>query len=207
MKKCNKCKIEKSLDSFYNHPKTKDGKDVKCKECTKLYKKENWKTLSQKQKITDAIFRVNNPNYYEKYWKGYYNKNKNLILAKHKEKQPLINEYHKIRRNTDPIFKLKGSIRNLIKDSFLRQHKKGWIKSKHSEEILGCTLEEFIHHLQSKFTEGMTLENHGKWEIDHIIPLASAKNEKDVYKLNHYTNLQPLWKEDNRSKGDKFIKE
>jgi hypothetical protein len=34
-------------------------------------------------------------------------------------------------------------------------------------------------------------ENFG-WDIDHFIPVSSAKTEEDIVKLNHYTNLQPL---------------
>jgi hypothetical protein len=49
----------------------------------------------------------------------------------------------------------------------------------------------------------MTWSNMGEWHIDHIKPLATAKTEKDVYELNHYTNLQPLWAKDNLSKGAK----
>jgi hypothetical protein len=51
----------------------------------------------------------------------------------------------------------------------------------------------------------MTWENQGKWHIDHIIPLSSAKTEKEMYKLCHYTNLQPLWAFDNLSKGSKIL--
>lgn len=52
----------------------------------------------------------------------------------------------------------------------------------------------------------MNLENHGLyngeldygWDIDHIVPLSSAKTEEDVIRLSHFTNLQPLCSEVNR---------
>ena len=39
--------------------------------------------------------------------------------------------------------------------------------------------------------------NHG-WDIDHIIPLSSAKSEEEIIKLCFYTNLQPLCSYTNR---------
>ena len=36
------------------------------------------------------------------------------------------------------------------------------------------------------------------WDIDHIIPVSSAKREEEIIKLNHYTNLQPLCSKINR---------
>ena len=50
----------------------------------------------------------------------------------------------------------------------------------------------------------MSWDNHGEWHLDHIIPMASATNEKEVIKLNHYTNFQPLWAEENLQKSDKI---
>ena len=47
----------------------------------------------------------------------------------------------------------------------------------------------------------MNWENRGLWHIDHIIPLATAKTEDEIIRLNHYTNLQPLWAIDNLKKG------
>jgi hypothetical protein len=41
-------------------------------------------------------------------------------------------------------------------------------------------------------------ENCG-WEYDHIIPVSSAKCEEDIYKLNHYSNIQPLCSHINRN--------
>ena len=53
----------------------------------------------------------------------------------------------------------------------------------------------------------MNWDNHGEWHIDHIIPLSSANTEEELIKLCHYTNLQPLWAEDNLSKSDKIIEQ
>jgi len=59
-------------------------------------------------------------------------------------------------------------------------------------------------YIEKQFTKGMSWKNHGEWHIDHIIPLSSAKTEKELYELCHYTNLQPLWKTDNLSKNNKI---
>ena len=82
-------------------------------------------------------------------------------------------------------------------------------KSMKSSDILGCDWKTFKQHLESQFEEGMTWDNHGinGWHYDHIIPLSSAKTEEELYRLNHYTNLQPLWAEDNLRKSDKISEE
>ena len=118
------------------------------------------------------------------------------------------NKRSKQRRKEDSIFKLTSNIRSLISYSFKRACGGTYKKSDKTENILGCTVQEFINHLESLFTEGMTLENHGQceecWHIDHKIPISSAKTEEEIIKLNHYTNLQPLWSRENLSKGYKY---
>ena len=115
-------------------------------------------------------------------------------------------ERYNRRREEDPIFKLKSDIRTMIRLSVKNRTNYSFVKNKSTEEILGCSLDFFISYLESKFQEGMTFENHGEWHIDHIIPLSSANTEEEVYKLCHYTNLQPLWAKDNLRKSNKILK-
>jgi len=112
--------------------------------------------------------------------------------------------YKRNRVSKDPIFKLKCNTRSLIYNSFRRGINKTFKKSKRTEELLGCTLNEFIEYIKSQFSTGMTLENYGTWHIDHKYPLSKAKTIEEINKLNHYTNLQPLWAKDNRLKSDKI---
>jgi len=95
----------------------------------------------------------------------------------------------------------------MILKSFKR---KGYSKKTKTYDILGLTYEEFKLYLESKFESWMNWGNYGNpkdgilelsktWDIDHIIPLSSAKTENDIIKLNHYTNLQPLCSHINRN--------
>lgn len=74
----------------------------------------------------------------------------------------------------------------------------------------GCSVEAFRSHIESQFRDGMTWDNWGRgwggareWHLDHIRPLASfdLTDLKQVAEACHYTNIQPLWASENRSKG------
>ena len=79
--------------------------------------------------------------------------------------------------------------------------------------MVGCTPEFLKKHLEKQFyphpitNEKMTWKNHTKkgWHVDHIDPLSLAMTPEDVVVLMHYTNLQPLWAEENLKKGNKII--
>ena len=104
------------------------------------------------------------------------------------------------RRTLDAEFKFRENVKTLILMSI---RAKGWQKTTKTFELLGCSFAELQQHLTSKFQPGMSWENHGAWHIDHIVPCASAKTIEEFVKLQHYSNLQPLWASDNLKKGAK----
>ncbi len=126
-------------------------------------------------------------NLYKKEWR---NRNKESLSSKIKDK-----------KKNNPLYKLSDSIRTLI---WISTNKIGYTKSSKTSEILGCSFENFKSHIESLFIEDMSWDNHGEWHLDHKTPISWAKTEDEVYKLNHYTNFQPLWSKDNLSKGNKW---
>ena len=83
---------------------------------------------------------------------------------------------------------------------------KNMTKRNKTFHIIGCTPQQLIAHIEKQFQPGMTWGNWGVhgWHVDHIIPLDSGKTLEEVEKLCHYTNLQPMWAEENRKKSNKF---
>jgi len=112
-------------------------------------------------------------------------------------------KYSSEQYKSNSSYKLKTRIRKAIRNSFKIN---GYTKPSKTQIILGCSFDEFKIYLESKFEPWMNWDNHGLfnsqpnygWDIDHIIPLASATCEEDIIKLNHYTNLQPLCSYNNR---------
>jgi len=105
------------------------------------------------------------------------------------------------RRKHDPLYTIRGRIRARIS---MAMKNGGYTKKSTVNKILGADYKIIKEHLESKFKDGMSWENRSEWHIDHIVPLVSAKNEKELLKLCHYTNIQPLWAFENLSKGGKY---
>jgi hypothetical protein len=205
-KNCTKCNIIKNIDNFYMCSKCKDGYRNECNECRNEYllqwrrKNPNHnKEWSEKNKEVD---RLRKQTHYE------LNRDKHIQRSKDYRKKNVdkvnlwVKLYRGRRMKDDNVFKMsfivRGRIRNFIKLS-------GGIKKDTTFNLIGCSPQELVRHLEHQFIDGMSWENHGEWHIDHIIPLSSAKTEDDLKKLCHHTNLQPLWAEDNLKKSNKIL--
>ena len=71
-------------------------------------------------------------------------------------------------------------------------------------DYIGCNIQYVREWLEYNFTNEMNWDNYGDWHLDHIKPLCLSENYEDLIRLNHYTNLQPLWAEDNLKKNRKY---
>ena len=194
---CRCCYIEQPIINFCISRKNYDGYNHFCKSCcskkSKEYLEKNKDKVKEKNKKFNA--RIDVKERRSKYSKEYREANLDIMRKKALEKQAT--------NRKNPIYKLKESIRNSIRNSF---KKCGIVKNTNISNILGCSFDEFKQYLESKFEPWMNWENRGfyngefnyGWDIDHIIPIKFAKTEEDIIRLNHYTNLQPLCSHYNR---------
>jgi len=207
----NKDRIKENSKKYYEN-----NKDV-ISERSKQYRETNkiiTEEEKQKKKIYQKQYRENNKNKIKEKNIEYRKNNKEKIIKTQKEfrernkikLKEYQREYMKKRLKLDILFKIKQNIRSLISNSIKL---KGLKKNSKTENILGCTFDEFKIHIESKFESWMNWNNQGNpvdgilefnktWDIDHIIPISNAKTEEEVIKINHYTNFQPLCSKINR---------
>lgn len=81
----------------------------------------------------------------------------------------------------------------------------GGLKTSPTFQMLGYTPEDLRKHVERQFVNGMSWDNRHRWELDHIIPISSAKTVEDVVSLNQLPNLRPIWAEQNLEKRDKRL--
>lgn len=74
------------------------------------------------------------------------------------------------------------------------------------ESLVGYKLAALVCQLESQFEIGMTWENYGEWELDHVRPVSSFdfSDESAVRVCWALSNLQPLWMSDNRRKYNRM---
>jgi len=196
---------QKEKQKAYNREYYQKNKE-KIKTRTRLYIEQD----KERKARVDKLYREQTKERRARVNKLYRNQNKEKIkqqqrnwylLNKHKVHTYQV-KYRKERSQTDGLFKLKITLRKSLHTAFERIKRN---KPADTQTLLGCTWEEAKAHIESLFLEGMTWDNYGKrgWHVDHIRPVSSFKPE-EWEQINHYTNLQPLWWQDNLKKGDKY---
>ena len=195
-KKCGKCGVEKPATSEYFRARKalKDGLSSWCKDCHKAYYEEHKPQILERQREYKAKNKEKIAERNRKY--NQRTRAERSQKAKYKMRQ--------LRQND--IFRLNECMSNAIYRS-LRNKKAG----RHWEELVGYTLEELMAHLEAQFRPGMSWANCGMfgWHIDHKKPKAlfnySTPDDVEFKKCWALENLQPLWAEENWSKGAREV--
>jgi hypothetical protein len=216
VKRCPKCGCEKPLSDFSKANKSRDkfgGIQGYCKQCAAIDKMRRNLVLLNREDIPKlptkycpkckteqdrVMFSVSKsvPDGLQSWCKrcvADLNKSKRKDRAKRKREKTKSNIY----------FRMELAIRARIKNAIING-----TKSAKTMVLLGMHGAECFKYLENLFWPGMCKKNYGRygWVIDHIIPIASFdKNDPNwQYKCFHYTNLQPLWHDDNHVKRDKL---
>jgi len=218
-KRCNKCEQIKDVSCFGKAGTFKDG-SIKyissCKECrkkqynngkqyyieaAKTRYQNNREEILERSKIYQQIsskpkeWRENNKDIVKLKKAEFYQKNKPTIRI-------LRQKYYKERYGKDVHYRLAVVLRARMRQALKKESKVG-----SAVTDLGMSVPDFKKYLENLFRGGMSWSNYGEWHIDHIKPLSSFNlSSPEEFKIAaHYTNLQPLWKEENLSKGCKVI--
>lgn len=189
---------DKNLDSslFHKSKSRSDGLQGMCKDCHKSYR-QKWLCNNRDQyKQSCQLWASKNKKQVYNTKKEWRKKNKEYF-RKHQR------EYKAQKRQDDPMFRITSNLRNRVRKAI-----KGINKSQTTIELLGCSIEDFKQHIEKQFKKGMTWNNYGKWQLDHIRPccsfdLTDPKQQKECF---NYSNTQPLWKKEHREKTTKDTK-
>jgi hypothetical protein len=178
---CNGCKLEKDIREFNKNSASKDGHRNECRLCHKIHNARWWNKNKERLVIRNREWKRNN-------------RDKVLETTKQWQKKQL-------ESNSD--WALAHSLRTRLNVAIRNGYRAG-----SAVRDLGCTIEEFRKHIESQFQDGMTWDNRGRWgkcwHIDHIKPLAmfDLTDKEQFMEACNYTNMQPMWCEENNAKSD-----
>lgn len=231
-KTCSKCGETKELSEFSRDKSCKDGLQRRCRACQAAWYLDNRKKVSESRRAyyeankeayaerarrnrednkeayaeRDREYAESNRERISERKRLYYLDNRDEILDRCREYR-LRNRgecaerqrsYRRARYQGDPAYAMVARLRSRLRDAL-----NGKAKPTSTMELVGCSAEKLCAWIEMHFAEGMTWENRGKWHIDHIRPVASFEDPADPA-CWHWSNLQPLWAEDNLRKGDSF---
>lgn len=215
LKKCRICSFVKELSEFkkgrlictkcINKRKREESATSEGKRKRKNYKEKNKEKIRARKKK----YREENKEKILKKEKEYREKNKENISIKRRKNQQKRTKYERDKRNNDINYKISSNLRRRLYGAIKNNQKTG-----SAIRDLGCSIKELKQYLEKQFYphpktgKQMTWGNWTLkgWHIDHIKPLASfdLSDREQLLEALNYTNLQPLWSEDNLSKGTKI---
>jgi hypothetical protein len=211
---CSKCKIQKKYTKEFFRPrklKNKMSFEKTCCVCrdamsklSKSKKKLDPNYLAEfkaKRKEYEKKHKQQNPDYYKQkslnrkpYLRKWKRDSYNPEKGREKARKRLLNPTHRVSKY------MSIRINKLIKDKNFDS----------IVDLLDYSINDLMLHLEKRFRDGMNWDNYGPyWHIDHIKPVShfkfESKNDFEFKECWALSNLQPLLKAENLSKGNRFV--
>jgi hypothetical protein len=187
MKTCIKCSEEKSPCEFHQDKVRPSGLHPVCKKCRKAIRRIRYERNKVKILAQNKTYKAVNKDAI---------KQKDIEYRVDNRKEISRKQLDRIRNH--PPTRIAHNLRSRMYQAVTRGFKTG-----SAVRDLGCSIPEFMLHVESQFTDNMSWDNYGQWHLDHIEPLAGfdLTDRQQFLKAAHYTNYQPLWAKDNLMKG------
>jgi hypothetical protein len=200
--KVNKEKFKKYYKqySIENKEKAKDynkKNKLKIKKYRQEYRKKNLEIIKEKKRL----YYQNNKKQITKKRSEYRSINIKKITLYKKENKPKRNKQLTLRRNIDPLFKLRCNIKNSICNSLRKQ---GYSKKTKTYNMLKCEYTFFMEWLNGLASNGYTY-GIGDLHLDHVVPISLAQTEDEILLLSHYSNYQLLSADENLAKSNRYV--
>lgn len=195
--RCVQCTLEDSAQAYSDDPqRVKKWRDLQ--DPLELRAKDAEKTRR-------AYWR--NPEHFRALARDDHEKNRDRNNARHRQWMEAngdhVRAYDRERQARllveDIQYRLRLSLRTRLNMAIKRGYRAG-----SAVRDLGCSIPEFRSYIEAQFEPGMSWENWGEWELDHIKPLSSfdLTDRAQFLEACHYENYQPLWRADNLAKRD-----
>jgi hypothetical protein len=181
------------------------GPKKRCDICNKEYRKLYWKARESNPRRKQQNLERNKRFYHKnkdkrkEYGKKYrFGKNRDKYLENKRKNSR--QRYHN---------NIQNKLGELLRVRLYTALKVQGIKKNNSTmELIGCSKEELIQHLESQFKDGMCWQNWSLngWHIDHIRPVSSfdLSDPAQFKECFHFSNLQPLWAIENLQKSNSW---
>lgn len=202
-RRCTRCLETRPASAFSERPDRACGLASACKECASRIarearaKRKALKPAEPPRAPFDRVqyarqWRKNNPDKCRAYAKRGVKADPEWNRARSKDK------YQRLKKN--PAWRVSRCVKASLWKGLKGQKGIGrWF------DLLGYEPDELCAHLERQFTKGMSLDNYGKWHIDHIVPLSSfaitGPDDPELRRAWALSNLRPLWAKDNLRKG------
>ena len=207
MKKlCRICGELKNIENYHKKIGTPDNHRNECKECVK--------DISKKYREVDGFKEKQNLYFKKRYQENreeileakreYHIENREKILEKkreyrkNKENKERTKEYNFLYRteNKEKFYKYRRENPHCIAWRFILYSTLKRLDTPKQDKtinLLGYSANELKEHIEKQFQTGMTWENYGEWQIDHIHPVISFDKDTDIKIVCSLNNLRPLW--------------